>query len=95
MAVMAAAQDAAPDLAIDGVLRCGAAPGLALAALRCGLKTIALDRETPAYDRIKAIAGKTGADLVDAADWQLLDLGAADGSTTESLVNDWFAKTPR
>ncbi len=93
MAVMAAAQDAAPDLVIQGVLRCGEAPGLALAALRCGLKSITLDRETPAYDRVKAIAGKTGAHLVDAADWQLLDLGGADGSATASLVNDWFANT--
>lgn len=95
MAVLGAAQESAPDLAIEGVLRCGGAPGLALAALRCGLKSIELDRETPAYDRIKAIAGKTGARLVDAADWHLLDLGGADGPATESLVGDWFADTPR
>ena len=53
--VLSAARDAVPEVAITGSLRCGGAPGLALAALRCGLTEIELDRSHPAYDRVRRI----------------------------------------
>ncbi|MEN0074328.1 MAG: hypothetical protein AAGC69_08095, partial [Paracraurococcus sp.] len=43
LAILAAARAAAPGVPHAAVLDCGAAPGLALAALRAGLRDLVLD----------------------------------------------------
>ncbi len=52
-----------PDLAVSAVFDCGDDPGLALGALRDGLKVIRLSVSGDALDRIADIAAQTGARL--------------------------------
>jgi hypothetical protein len=62
-----------------GLLDCGRAPGLALAALRLGLPRILLLAAAPGHAAIAAAAAEAGADLIDtrppALDLRHLDPG--------------------
>lgn len=58
-----------PDRAFEAVLDCGAAPGLALAALRAGIRWIEVEASPDLLAKLQAIAEQTGAriDPVDRA----------------------------
>lgn len=46
------------------ILDCADAPGLALAALRLGQRTLILDRACPGFDTVAVTAGSLGASLL-------------------------------
>lgn len=48
----------------DWILDCGDEPGMALAALREGIGSIALDADEPVWSRVAEIAAQAGARLV-------------------------------
>jgi hypothetical protein len=50
-----------PAAAVDAVLDCGDAPGLALNALRHGAEAVRLDAPAPVLNKVRAIAAETGA----------------------------------
>jgi hypothetical protein len=72
-ALTEAAACAVPDAHYDTVLDCGAAPGIALAALRLGLKRVRFRGRAEALRRLQAIAAQLGA-TVEADDEAALDL---------------------
>jgi hypothetical protein len=63
-ALVEAARAEFPDLPVEGVMDCGAAPGFALSALRTGFKTIVLHGDPRARARVAAIARAGGARLL-------------------------------
>ncbi len=60
-ALMALAQAERPDTAMIDVLDCGAAPGLAMAALRAGQLRLVLAEDVAAWPRVAAAAATLGA----------------------------------
>ncbi|MBM3566523.1 MAG: hypothetical protein FJX42_10490 [Alphaproteobacteria bacterium] len=64
-AMIAEADRAEPGALKDSVLDCGADPGWALAALREGLKTIAVSLPADARAKIADIAAQLGAKVLD------------------------------
>tara|TARA_R110002110_G_scaffold85816_4_gene223743 strand:+ start:77551 stop:78015 length:465 start_codon:yes stop_codon:yes gene_type:complete len=58
------AQASASNLAAEWVLDCGDEPGMALAALREGVQTIALDAGEPIWSRVAQIATQCDARVV-------------------------------
>ncbi len=63
LAMIAAARAAVPDAQAEAILDCGAAPGLALEALRCGVKTVRLRDAEDVVARVADIAAQVGARL--------------------------------
>jgi hypothetical protein len=53
-----------PDLAIDDILDCADATGLALGALRLGQRRIVLDPASPGWSSVAAIAASLGAEVL-------------------------------
>jgi len=72
--IVRAAERAHPGVAVTAVFDCGADPGLALGALRHGLKVIRIDAAPEVRGRIADIAAQSGARLDEAADAPALDL---------------------
>ncbi len=73
--MIAAARAAAPDAQCDAILDCGDAPGLALEALRHGVKALRLTGPDETVTRVADIAGQMGARIETAPrDTMLLDL---------------------
>ena len=91
MTVIEAARSAAPDIRIDGVLRCDDAPGLALAALRQGVAPVALDGDQPAFDKVAAIAAARQSEIVTVDDWDVLDLANVADTAVAETVRQWLA----
>jgi hypothetical protein len=76
--LIAAARVAAPDAVCEAVLDCGTAPGLALEALRRGVKTVRLRGTKAVVRRVADIAGQMGARVeTGPRPAGILDLGAA------------------
>jgi hypothetical protein len=63
-ALVDAARDEFPGIAIEAVMDCGEDPGWALSALRMGFKTIVLRGDPRARARVAAIARAMGAHVV-------------------------------
>jgi hypothetical protein len=63
LALVAAARDAVPGAAFDAILDCGDAPGLAVEALRQGVRAIRLDVPGDVAARVANIATQLGARL--------------------------------
>ena len=63
-ALVEAARAEFPELSVEGVMDCGAAPGFALSALRTGFRTIVLRGDPRARARVAAIARAGGATLL-------------------------------
>lgn len=59
--LMAVARAAYPATVARDLLDCGAAPGLAMAALRAGQRALVLDPACPAYATVASAAGLLGA----------------------------------
>jgi S-adenosylmethionine/arginine decarboxylase-like enzyme len=73
--IVHAACHAYPDVAVTAVFDCGADPGLALGALRHGLKVVRLSVAGEVRERIADIAAQSGAHLDESdADQRALDL---------------------
>lgn len=89
-AVIEAARAAAPEIRIDGVLRCDDAPGLALGALRSGIAKVALDANQSAFERVAAIANSLQCEVVIVDDWELLDLANVSDAEVSETVGDWL-----
>ncbi len=66
VAMVAQGAAAVPGVAHRAVLDCGAAPGLALAALRLGLRWLVLAPGVAARPQVAAVAALCGATLLDA-----------------------------
>lgn len=58
------ARASGPGLVALDILDAGAAPGTALAAFRCGCRTVALDPGCPAWRGVEAVAREIGASLL-------------------------------
>ncbi len=67
-----------PGVALTAVLDCGDNPGLALNALRRGIKVVRLEAAADVRSRVADIAGQLGAALDDDDDGALDLLDAAD-----------------
>ena len=61
LALVNAAREAAPHVAVDAVLDCGDAPGLAVEALRLGLPAVRVDGDARAVAAVADIAAQLGA----------------------------------
>lgn len=77
-----------PGVAVTAIFDCGADPGLALGALRHGLKVIRIDAAGEVRARIADIAAQSGARLDDAGAMPALDLLDADDRT--AAVRAWL-----
>lgn len=75
--------------ALPVVLDCGDAPGLALAALRAGVKRIRLCATPDVLARIADIAGQCGA-ILDQDDEPALDLERVPPPRRAALCRDWL-----
>jgi len=62
--LVALARAAAPEWEVRAVLDCGAAPGLALAALRAGCEAVRLAGEGPARAALEALAPALGGEIL-------------------------------
>ncbi len=81
------AADSRPEAAVDGVLDCGDDAGSALAALRHGIKRVALDAPDAAGDRVRDIAAQLGA-AVEPSNGPALDVAGADD--VKAAVRRWL-----
>ncbi|MBI1986076.1 MAG: hypothetical protein HYW28_10095 [Rhodospirillales bacterium] len=87
--IVRAACRAYPGVAVTAVFDCGADPGLALGALRHGLKVIRLSVAGKARDRIADIAAQSGARLDNSdADQPALDL--LDAEDRGAALRTWL-----
>jgi hypothetical protein len=94
-ALAAAAAASRPGVPHWAVLDCGNAPGLALAALRGGFRTLVLDAACPAFARVSALATAAGG-VVLAARPAALDLSRIDLRRPGGLdmLAQWLRCTP-
>ena len=74
-ALIEAGKAEVPSVTFDAVLDCGESAGLALAALRTGIKTIALTGHPDIVARVADIAAQVGARIETAAPSAPFDLG--------------------
>ncbi|MEP4379004.1 MAG: hypothetical protein ABJ215_15005 [Alphaproteobacteria bacterium] len=81
--LVAQARDVIPDQAAEWILDCGDEPGLALAALREGVGTIALDADEPVWSRVAQIAAGYDARIVRVDRTGALDLAGANNPQRE------------
>jgi hypothetical protein len=63
-ALIALVRTERPDIAIDDILDCADAAGLALGALRVGQRRIILDPAAPGWSSVVAIAASLGAEVL-------------------------------
>ncbi len=94
--VIAEAAASHPATEVTAVFDCGEDPGLALGALRHGLKVIRLDAPQETRGKVADIARQTGARLeeTDPTDPPALDLlDADDAPDAENQVRTWLNET--
>lgn len=63
-AMIARARDEYPDVAVDDILDCADASGLAMGALRAGQRSLVLGPAAPGRDAVAAIAASLGGELL-------------------------------
>ncbi len=94
-ALVLAAAASHPSARWDAVLDCGAAPGLALAAWRCGFRAVVLDPGCAAHARLADLARRSGGVVLAARpvalDLARLDLRRPGG---HRLLAQWLSVTP-
>lgn len=88
-ALTEAAAHAVPGARCDAVLDCGAAPGIALAALRLGLKRVRFVGNVDAARRLRSIAAELGATIESDAE-AALDLRGV--RQPEARCRAWLAE---
>ncbi len=79
-----------PPVAVTCIFDCGDDPGLALGALRLGLKVIRTDVTGEAKDRLAQIAARTGARLDESDAAPVLDLSQLEDK--EAALKTWLAE---
>ncbi len=84
--------DSIPDQSAEWVLDCGDEAGMALAALREGVGTIALDADEPTWSRVAQIAARCDASLLRVSRRGALDL--ADSNNPQRDCNLYLSKGP-
>jgi hypothetical protein len=87
--IVRAACRAYPGVIVSAVFDCGSDPGLALGALRHGLKVIRLSVASEARDRIADIAAQSGARLDDGDD-DLPALDLLDAEDRGAALRAWL-----
>lgn len=90
--MVAAAEREFPDADVTALLDCGDDAGLALNALRHGLKVIRLKAADPVLARVADIAGQLGATLDPTPDAPALDL--LEAADPRQACRDWLRATP-
>ncbi|MFT8247056.1 hypothetical protein [Roseomonas sp. BN140053] len=92
LAVVAAAAARHPGVPHAAVLDCGAAPGLALLALRSGWRRIVLSPDCAAFEQVAGAAAALGAAVLPARP-EALDLGRLDLQRPggRALLARWLA----
>lgn len=90
--LVAQAGDSVPDQSAEWVLDCGDEPGMALAALREGVGTIALEVDEPTWSRVAQIAARCDASLVRVSRSGALDL--ADSNNPQRDCNLYLSNGP-
>lgn len=94
-ALVARAAELAPGAPLEDALCCGAAPGLALAALRAGCRILVLDGACPAFAMVESAAAEVGARLLPARppalDLRELDLARPAG---QARIAHWLSAAP-
>ena len=88
--VVRQAADAYPGVAVEASLDCGDHAGLALGALRQGIRLVRFTGPRAVRDRIAAIARGSGGAL-DSDRRSALDLGAVAEADTDARLRDWLA----
>ncbi len=78
------------DAVAGAILDCGDAPGIALGALRAGIKDICLDCPPSVRARVEDIAKQVGARLVPRPSGPMLDMATA--TDPGAAARDWFGK---
>ncbi len=89
-ALIREAAAAYPDVPLTAILDCADEPGLALNALRHGIRHIRLEASGDALAKVADMAGQVGASL-DTTDWDVLDL--LDVRDAESMCRAWLSVT--
>lgn len=84
LAMVAAARATVPAARSRALLDCGAAPGLALAALRAGVEAVRVEAAPEVLAKLAEIANRSGAKLVDHWPERILDLGATTNPIAEA-----------
>jgi len=94
-AITLAAAAAHPAARWDAMLDCGAAAGLALAALRGGFRLLVLEPASPAFVRLGLVAAAAGGVVLGARP-AALDLGRIDATRPggQAMLARWLQKTP-
>ncbi len=87
--IIALARAEYPAAEAEAVLDCGDAPGLALAAMRCGVEAVRVRAAPEAMRRLADIAAQAGVRLLPAEDRPVLDL--ADIEDVPSACRAWLA----
>jgi hypothetical protein len=86
------ARDSIPDQSAEWVLDCGDEPGMALAALREGVGTIALEADEPTWSRVAQIAARCDASVLRVDRAGALDL--ADSNNPQRDCNLYLSNGP-
>jgi hypothetical protein len=63
-ALVSKARDEFPNVAIDDILDCADAPGLALSALRLGQRALILEATAPGWPAVASVAASLGGELL-------------------------------
>lgn len=94
-ALVSRAASGLPDAGAEDALCCGAAPGLALAALREGCRIVVLEGACPAFDAVESAAAELGASLLPARP-PALDLRGLDLCRPAAQVRlaQWLTAAP-
>ena len=91
-AMIGAARQEFPTVAATAVLDCGAAPGLALAALRLGIDAVRVEAPARVWAKLADIARQLGGALI-AGRMAALDLAGA--REPQAACRAWLAKAKR
>ncbi|MEQ8194470.1 MAG: hypothetical protein RIB59_08265, partial [Rhodospirillales bacterium] len=90
-AMIEAAAQAVPEARFDAVFDCGAEPGLALNALRHGVKAVRVDVGDDVLRKVADIAGQLGAAAEPYDDAPVLDLAAEKNEKDpQAACRDWL-----
>ncbi len=84
--MIAEARAAVPTARCQAILDCGAAPGLAIAALQAGAEAVVVDAADPVLDKLDDIARQCGARLIRQRPLASLDLGNVDDPVQSAVT---------
>lgn len=90
--LVAQAREESPEQDVEWVLDCGDEPGMALAALREGVGTIALDADEPIWSRVAQIAAQCDASVIRVDRKGALDL--IDSNNPQRDCNLYLSEAP-